>query len=90
MAETYTVIAWKEISMEWDGELFSADLGERPNFIPKQKAKALVWRAGGNFQQDAQDYISKVMVNDEDKINPTVFVLKTDDPLGEAKRRILG
>lgn len=85
--ETYTVICWQETEMVWDQEPFAADLGQRPNFIPKRQVKAVVWSIG-NELASAKEHVKRMQA-DEEKSHVEALVIQSDDPLNEARIELM-
>ncbi len=84
MSAVQCVIAWVDESVEWDGQPYAADLGERARMRPVTVARAAVWltEATPADIEKARQYAAQT--------GGKVFTFTGEaDPLGAARRAIL-
>lgn len=78
------VIAWVEETVEWTGEPFRVDIGERPPMRPARLAKAAMWVNDGN----AADLAKAERYAAREGYRVLTFTGEPD-PLGAAKAAVL-
>ncbi len=83
--DSMIVLAWSEVVKVHDGEPWASDLGQRPTFIPKVIANAVVWcrtQIPGDLER-ARSHA--------DSLSATLYFFSQNDtdPLARARKKVL-